>query len=228
MTRARRWNRRGVLLAFICGISSIALGGSAVAATRSVSMQNIAYNPTSVTIHVGDKVTWTNNETGLYAPQHTATSDDGHTFDSGFLNPGQSYSFTFTKAGKFAFHCNVHSNMHGTVTVIGSTPSSSPSPTPTHTRPKPTATATAKPVVVPASPTPTSSVKPSPRASKTQRPSATPKAHVTPSASAGRVAAAVGSSSSKGSGAVYVWAAAALVVVAAAGALLLRARKTHR
>ena len=195
--------RRGVLLIVCCGAALVFLPATSLAAaTHSVSITSY-----------------------MFSPDHTATSDDGHTFDSGDLAPGSAYSFTFTKAGTFAYHCNVHTFMHGTIKVIGTT--TSPSPTPTHTRPKSTATATAKPTVVPVSPTPTSPAKPSPRASKTQTPSATPTPHVSPSASPSRVVAA-SSSSSKGSGAAFVWAAAALVVVAGAGALLLRARRTHR
>ena len=218
--------RRGVLLIVCCGATLVFLPATSLAATtHSVSITSYMFSPDPVTIHVGDKVTWKNNDPPVTGPDHTATSDDGHTFDSGDLQPGSAFSFTFTKAGTFAYHCNVHTFMHGTIKIIGTT--TSPSPTPTHTRPKSTATATAKPTVVPVSPTPTSPAKPSPRASKTQTLSATPTPHVSPSASPSRAAAA-SSSSSKGSGAAFVWAAAALVVVAAAGALLLRARRTHR
>ena len=37
--------------------------------------------------------------------------------NSGNVAPGASYSHTFTKAGSFAYHCNYHSVMKGTVTV---------------------------------------------------------------------------------------------------------------
>jgi len=220
MTAARRRLSFALPALAVAGALVLLLATAAFADTKSISMMNIAYNPDSLTIHIGDKVTWRNNETGLYAPQHTATSDDGHTFDSGYLNPGQSFTFTFTKAGTYKFHCNVHpSQMNGTITVLGAT--TSPTPTPTHARPKPTATVTAKPTVMPVSPTPTSSVKPSPRVSKTVKVSASP----IPSSSPSRVVAAGTSSSGTGS-TLAIIAAALLILLVAGGAFFVRRRKT--
>jgi amicyanin len=75
-----------------------------------------AFSPASITIKVGTTVTWTNNTS---AP-HTVTSDDGTTFDSGLntpIQPGATFSFTFTKAGTFAYHCQIHPFMKATVIV---------------------------------------------------------------------------------------------------------------
>ena len=47
---------------------------------------------------------------------HTCTSDDG-AFDSGSIDGGGTFEFTFTEAGTFAFHCKVHPAMTGTITV---------------------------------------------------------------------------------------------------------------
>ena len=85
-----------------------------VRATGTESIKNFAYVTDPLTIAVGDTVTWTNNDT---AP-HTATSDSP-LFDTGVLNPGDSKSFTFTTAGSFPYHCNIHAFMHGTVIVQG-------------------------------------------------------------------------------------------------------------
>jgi plastocyanin len=32
---------------------------------------------------------------------------------------GGTFSFTFTKAGTFTYHCNFHPSMHGTIVVTG-------------------------------------------------------------------------------------------------------------
>ncbi len=74
-----------------------------------------AFTPAMITIKVGTTVVWTNS-TG--AP-HTSTSDAGSavTWDSSFINSGQTFSFTFTQTGTFHYHCNVHPYMHGTVVV---------------------------------------------------------------------------------------------------------------
>src|SRR5438128_1366690 len=70
------------------------------------STGKFAFSPTSLTVAVGTTVTW-RNTTG--AP-HTVTSDDGSTFN-GMLSTGGTFSFTFTKAGTFAYHCNIHPYM---------------------------------------------------------------------------------------------------------------------
>jgi plastocyanin len=75
-------------------------------------MKNIVFNPTSVTVKAGDKVTWTNNDTVA----HTVTLDD-NSVDSGEVAAGETFANTFATAGTFAYHCKIHSVMHATVTV---------------------------------------------------------------------------------------------------------------
>lgn len=86
-------------------------------AVSITSSGTFAFSPATITIKVGTTVTWTNNTS---AP-HTVTSDDGTTFDSGASNPisanGGTYSFTFTKAGTFTYHCQIHPFMKATVIV---------------------------------------------------------------------------------------------------------------
>jgi plastocyanin len=91
--------------------------------TVTVSIKNFAFDPPNATVSPGTTVTWVNND----QVPHTATADDG-AFDSGTLQPGQSYSFTFDKAGTYAYHCNIHPYMTATITVSGASASSSASP----------------------------------------------------------------------------------------------------
>lgn len=83
-----------------------------MAAGDSVTIQNFAFSPASLTVKVGDKVTWTNQD----SVGHSATADDS-SFDTGVLQQGQSGSVTFSKAGTYTYHCSVHPNMHGTIIV---------------------------------------------------------------------------------------------------------------
>src|SRR6185437_6234801 len=76
----------------------------------SVTIQNFAFSPASLTVKVGDKVTWTNQD----SVGHSATSDNSD-FDTGVLQQEQSGSVTFRKAGTYTYHCSVHPNMHGTI-----------------------------------------------------------------------------------------------------------------
>jgi plastocyanin len=50
------------------------------------------------------------------ASPHTVTAEDG-SFDSQQKCKGDTFTFKFDKAGTFAYHCNLHANMKGTITV---------------------------------------------------------------------------------------------------------------
>lgn len=78
-----------------------------------VDIPGLEFSPPDLTISVGDIVTWTNND----IRNHTSTSDDGSTWDSGVISPGGSFSFTFENAGTFPYHCAIHLAMTGTITV---------------------------------------------------------------------------------------------------------------
>ncbi|MGZ3707482.1 MAG: plastocyanin/azurin family copper-binding protein [Bdellovibrionota bacterium] len=73
-----------------------------------------AYGQNPLVVASGTTVTWTNND----SVPHTATSDTG-AFDSGSIPPGQSYSFTFSQAGDFPYHCSIHGaqSMSGMIRV---------------------------------------------------------------------------------------------------------------
>lgn len=81
------------------------------------SSGSFAFSLTTLTIKVGTKVTWTN----MTQAAHTVTSDDGTSFDSGISTPisasGGTYSFTFSKAGTFPYHCQIHPFMKATIIV---------------------------------------------------------------------------------------------------------------
>lgn len=81
--------------------------------TYQVSIQNYAFSTTTLTVHVGDIVVWTN----LDSVAHTVTSDSGSELDSAKLSNGQTYSHTFTTAGTFTYHCSIHTMMKATVVV---------------------------------------------------------------------------------------------------------------
>ena len=73
------------------------------------------YNPDNITVVIGvnNTVIWTNNDN----EPHTVTALDG-SFNSGNMNPGDTYTYTFTKPGTYPYTCTYHPWMHGYVTVI--------------------------------------------------------------------------------------------------------------
>lgn len=80
-----------------------------------------AYDPLDLEVRVGTTVTWTNDD----SVAHTVTSgeSDGTTgeadgvFDSGFLDPGATFSYTFDEVGEFPYYCLPHPWMRAVVTV---------------------------------------------------------------------------------------------------------------
>jgi plastocyanin len=88
------------------GTAPAAGGTSAVA----VSLQNFAFNPSTIDVAVGGTVTFTNND--------SATHDVvGDSFDSGPMAQGATFSQKFPTAGTFPIHCSIHPSMTATVNV---------------------------------------------------------------------------------------------------------------
>jgi plastocyanin len=115
-------------LALVLAISACGGGGSdtgstsAPASTSSsasgggvqIKMQNIAFSPKTATVKVGQKVTWTNDD----STDHNVTADSG-AFKSKDFGNGATFSFTPDKAGTFKYQCTIHPGMTATLTVTG-------------------------------------------------------------------------------------------------------------
>jgi plastocyanin len=71
-----------------------------------------AFVAASLDVPAGTRVTWMNDDP---AP-HTVTADGG-AFDSRQLDPGASFSVVLDTPGVFAYHCEIHPTMVGTVVV---------------------------------------------------------------------------------------------------------------
>jgi plastocyanin len=87
--------------------------GDAASDGAEIVISGFAFSE-DITVPVGTTVIVRNDDS---AP-HTFTADDG-SFDSGNIGGGDTFEMTFTEAGTFAFHCNVHPAMTGTITVTG-------------------------------------------------------------------------------------------------------------
>lgn len=99
------------------------VAGPVLAADSDVSIVEVsdkyAFQPGTITVAVGDSVTWTNNSD---AP-HTVTADDD-SWGSDQLGDADTFTQTFDTAGTYAYHCAIHDYMKGTVKVLaaGATP----------------------------------------------------------------------------------------------------------
>lgn len=89
-----------------------------------VTMQNISYQPASLSVRVGQTVMWRNGEGSMIPHTTTSGSCSGGTctangmWDSPQLNPGGTFSFSFASAGTFTYYCRVHgAAMQGRIVV---------------------------------------------------------------------------------------------------------------
>lgn len=76
----------------------------------AVNIENFAFSPSTITVKKGAVITWTNNDS---APHKIKSA----TFNSGVLNKGQSFSFTFNETGTFNYICSIHPAMTGRIIV---------------------------------------------------------------------------------------------------------------
>jgi plastocyanin len=76
----------------------------------TVSILDFTFDSSELEITVGTTVTWINDG----ATDHTVSGPFG---DSGALEPGESYSFTFSDSGTFDYVCQFHPQMTGQVVV---------------------------------------------------------------------------------------------------------------
>jgi plastocyanin len=79
----------------------------------AVKMQNISFDPKTVTVKVGQKVTWTNDD----SVDHNVTAQSGADFKSKNFGKGGTFSFTPTTAGTVKYVCTIHPGMDATLTV---------------------------------------------------------------------------------------------------------------
>ena len=85
---------------------------SSDAGAASVAIENFAFNPADVSAAVGETITWTNSDSA----GHTATLDDG-SCDTGTIAPDASGGLVFDAAGTYTYHCTIHPNMTGSITI---------------------------------------------------------------------------------------------------------------
>ena len=95
-----------------CKSGGSSSGGGGGASGNAVDVKNFSFNPSSLSVAKGTKVTWTFDD----AAKHNVT-DSKNAFKSSDLSGGGTYSFTFNTAGTYSYICTIHPYMKGTVTV---------------------------------------------------------------------------------------------------------------
>ncbi len=97
----------------ICAaIAMLALSAPALAADASVTIKDFAFTPPELTVALGTKVIFRNEDSDV----HSVVADDG-SFHSNALDTGSEFAHTFNMAGVTSYHCGLHPTMQGRIVV---------------------------------------------------------------------------------------------------------------
>ena len=101
-----------LILVGFTAYSQHARAHTATADANEIVIQNFAFEPSTLTIKVGEKVTWVNRDD----EPHTATATDKR-FNSKTLENGDRFSTEFTSPGTYKYYCALHPKMTGQIIV---------------------------------------------------------------------------------------------------------------
>lgn len=95
--------------------------GDIIMSTKSsrpgCEVDDTCYVPSAITILRGSGVTWLNADSAFHSVTSGTYDSPTDLFDSGYLNPSESYTLTFNDAGSFEYFCTLHPWMSGVVIV---------------------------------------------------------------------------------------------------------------
>jgi plastocyanin len=100
----------------LCALAAVAAAGAfpALAADLSVIQQNQAFSSSSMSVHVGDKLTFNNQDDVTHNITVKGGADDDAD-DLGLQKPGKTVSYTFDAKGSYRVICSIHPKMKMTV-----------------------------------------------------------------------------------------------------------------
>ena len=81
--------------------------------SSAITISNFKFSPATLQVQHGAGIKVANDD----STAHTVTADDGHSFDSGDVNPSASTTIRSPAAGTYAYHCTIHPFMHGKLVV---------------------------------------------------------------------------------------------------------------
>ncbi len=119
ITRALRAALLAAGLGAACGTALAVCVAPSLAqnASGTVRIDNFTFNPPQLTVKAGTTVTWVNKDD---IPHGIASSSNAFV-KSKALDTDDSYSFTFTTPGTYAYFCYIHPHMTGTIVVEAAT-----------------------------------------------------------------------------------------------------------
>jgi plastocyanin len=105
------------LLALVLTAGANAAVPPLLPAVATVHIKDFKFNPRALTVHVGDRVTFINDDDEA----HTVTADD-RSFDSEGLDTAGTWQHVFTKPATYRYFCELHPYMKATIVVLPAAP----------------------------------------------------------------------------------------------------------
>ena len=78
---------------------------------------NLCFIPSLVEINAGESITWQNQDAAFHSVTSGTYENPDGLFDSGHLDPYQSFTLTFDNTGEYDYFCTLHPWMNGKVQV---------------------------------------------------------------------------------------------------------------
>jgi plastocyanin len=111
---------------------SIGVAPATATTAHSVGISGYAFSPAVLTITAGDTVTWTNSD---QAPHDVTTTSAPVAIRGSRMEKGQSWSYTFSTPGTYAYICSIHPDMKASVIVKAAPVTQPATPSATHSAP---------------------------------------------------------------------------------------------
>ncbi len=92
-------------------------GGGCGAVTRRVLIRGLAFDPKHITVPVGTRVLWVNQDTTAHDVTQGNPGDPSPAFGSGQMAPGAEWSHDFCTAGVTVYNCSLHPTLMRDATV---------------------------------------------------------------------------------------------------------------
>src|SRR5438270_29381 len=113
------------MAALLCGVAFLNLSlfalagemkdaGSTTAKETKIEIKDFAFNPQTLTVKAGEKVTWINRD----EEPHTIVSVEKQFKKSSALDTDQEFTVTLGAPGTYTYFCSVHPKMTGTIVVV--------------------------------------------------------------------------------------------------------------
>jgi plastocyanin len=117
LTRRRR--RIALLLGAVtaaalltAALPELTAAGEAAASSATVTIDNFAFAPPTLTVTAGTTVTWKNEDDSPHR-----IGDKNGTFKSAALDTDDTFSHTFAASGEYPYICTIHPYMVGKIIV---------------------------------------------------------------------------------------------------------------